>query len=744
MHFKDLKLMTKLIVAFITVGILPMAVVATILLNKTSDELSQQAFNQLTSIRQIKKNQVERYLNTVQSQIVTFSQDRMVVDAMRGFAEAYDKVLTDNSVDAGQLARFRTGVRDYYDKEFGRVYAEATSVRPDVDGLLNAVGETGIALQHYYISANANPLGSKDKLDRAADRSAYSELHGRVHPVIRSYLKKFGYYDIFLIHPQTGTIVYSVFKELDYATSLLDGPYAGTNFAEAFRQASQATDPDTVIIADFKTYAPSYEAPAGFIASPIFDGGRKIGVAVFQFPIDTLNAIMKERDGMGETGETYLVGADKLMRSDSFLDPEHHSVAASFADPTKGSVDTEAARNALAGKAGTKIIIDYNGNPVLSAYTPVSSGGLKWALLAEIDEAEAFAAVRAMRWITLLVAGVGFAAVLAVAWLIGRSIAGPIKRITEKMDAGADQVASASGEIATTSHSLAEGASEQAASIEETGASLEEMASVTRQNAEHGEQADRLMKEANTVVTKANSAMEGLKSSMAEISAASEETSKIIKTIDEIAFQTNLLALNAAVEAARAGAAGAGFAVVADEVRNLAIRAADAARNTSELIEGNVAKIASGSKLVQSTDEAFTEVAEKASKVGALVGEIATASKEQAQGIDQVNQAVNEMDRVTQQNAASAEESASAAEEMSGQAIQMKAMVDQLNTLVQGAKGRRIDTPEETVFAPKRKAGRNIKAGAKTIAGRTSASGTGNTTDRPDQVIPFGEDFEDF
>jgi methyl-accepting chemotaxis protein len=179
--------------------------------------------------------------------------------------------------------------------------------------------------------------------------------------------------------------------------------------------------------------------------------------------------------------------------------------------------------------------------------------------------------------------------------------------------------------------------------------------------------------------------MDELTHSMAEIAKSSEETSKIIKTIDEIAFQTNLLALNAAVEAARAGEAGAGFAVVADEVRNLAMRAAEAAKNTANLIEDTVKKVQGGSSLVDSANEAFTRVSENASKVGGLIAEIAAASSEQAQGIEQVNTAVTEMDQVTQSNAASAEESASASEEMSAQAEQMRSMVGELVALVDGS-----------------------------------------------------------
>lgn len=270
-------------------------------------------------------------------------------------------------------------------------------------------------------------------------------------------------------------------------------------------------------------------------------------------------------------------------------------------------------------------------------------------------------------------------------FVILRSITGPINRIITGLNEGAGQVASASGQVSQASQSLAEGASEQAASIEETSSSLEEMSSMTKQNADNAGQADNLMKEASHVVSEANSSMTELTTSMQEISKASDETQKVVKTIDEIAFQTNLLALNAAVEAARAGEAGAGFAVVAEEVRNLALRSADAAKNTAVQIEGTVKKIKSGSELVARTNDAFGKVAESSSKVGELVAEIAAASNEQAQGIDQTNIAVADMDKVVQQNAANAEESASASEELRAQAEEMTVMVGNLTALVGGS-----------------------------------------------------------
>ncbi|CAB1082671.1 Methyl-accepting chemotaxis protein [Olavius algarvensis Delta 1 endosymbiont] len=262
----------------------------------------------------------------------------------------------------------------------------------------------------------------------------------------------------------------------------------------------------------------------------------------------------------------------------------------------------------------------------------------------------------------------------------------PINTLTQSMFESADHVTVASGQVSTSSQLLAEISSEQAASIEETSASMEEMDSMTKNNAVNASQADNLMKDANQVVNTANESMGKLIQSMVDISKASEETSKIIKTIDEISFQTNLLALNAAVEAARAGEAGAGFAVVADEVRNLAMRAAEAASNTARLIEETVKKVNLGEDLVSKTNEAFGQVAESTAKVGDLVSEISAASKEQSDGIEQINATVAEMDKTVQQNAASAEESASLSEEMSAQSEQLKSYIGELLQLIRGTK----------------------------------------------------------
>ena len=285
----------------------------------------------------------------------------------------------------------------------------------------------------------------------------------------------------------------------------------------------------------------------------------------------------------------------------------------------------------------------------------------------------------------LLVGIISIAASLVLFLLvIMRAMFKPIRRMGAGLSESATTVATATSQLAEVVQSLAQGASEQAASIQETSSALEEMNAMTKKNAANAAQGDSYMQETRHIVAGANKAMGQLSLSMEEISRASEETSKIIKTIDDIAFQTNLLALNAAVEAARAGEAGAGFAVVAGEVRSLALRAADAARNTSALIEGTVVKVKEGSALVKTTSEAFGDVAQSTGRVEKLVAEIATASREQAQGIEQISRSLAEIDAVVQRVAANAEESASACEQMNDQSGQMRGFVGSLVDLVSG------------------------------------------------------------
>ncbi len=704
----------KVIVLFLIAGIVPFVVMGFFGHRASSKALKQQGFNQLLSARETKKMQIENYFSTIRKQIKTFSEDRMIIDATNSFRVAFPEFRMENYISDSDINKYKSVVENYYTGDFENEYKRQNNGKQsNAVSYLEQLDDNSIAMQYHLIAANPNPLGEKHKLDTvdvADGRSSYNKTHRVYHPVIREYLEQFGYYDIFIVDPDSGNIIYSVFKELDFATSLKDGPYANTNFGRVFNDVNVSTDPNYVKLVDFEPYAPSYEGAASFIASPIFDGEKKIGVLIFQMPIDQINMVMTSGNdwksvGLGDSGETYIVGEDFTMRNQSrFLieDKEGYLeqvktlgmnqdligiIKAKDSTILLQKVETKGTRAAITGKSNVEIFPDYRNVPVLSAYAPLVIEDVNWAIMAEMDEEETLRPVAALAKQAMKIAGGMIALIVGMGFLVTRvtgKVTYVIKKIINSLTECSEQISSASGEVSSSSQALAQGSSEQASSLEETSASMEEMASITKQNANNAGEAAKLVDLCSISAENGNKAVKDMNTSMEEINGSSKKIAEIIKVIDGIAFQTNLLALNAAVEAARAGEHGKGFAVVAEEVRNLAQRSATAAKDTQTLIEDSIDKANNGTKISEKCGEALEDIVKNVKKATDLTKEIKNASGEQSEGIEQVSTAVQQMDQLTQQNAASSEETAAASEELSAQSQSLMEQVKVLSAQVGG------------------------------------------------------------
>ncbi len=660
----------RLLLALLAVSLLPLAIMGYATYLSAAKSIEQKAQEQLQTVNAVTAKAVTRYFNTMEEQLRITADNRMTLEALESFTKGFKSILKENAVTETELDEARTRLATYYNGEFASEFERQTDSEAPTAGFLENLTDEAAYLQYLYIRKNENPLGSKDALNAADDSSAYSAAHALYHPIFRGSLQRLNLYDFFLIDIDTGAIVYSVFKELDFATSLTNGSFAGTNFARAFQEAIRGGRRDVVAFSDFEKYLPSYKAPASFIAAPIYDGRDLRGAVVFQLPIEEMSEIIGERTGMGNTGETYAIGADRLFRSESRFTADL-DVDSAIINPTL-KVDTRAVRSAIdEGQTGTAIIDDYRGAKVLSSWSPItihkdSRGGDKnvtWALVSEIDQAEVLEPVYSLLKFVLIIFGVTTFGVVLVSSSIARRFTREARRQSALVDGiveNSQSLAGASEELTSVSQQMSASAEETTAQANLVSAAAEQVSGNTKLVSSSVENLVQSIHEiahsAQDAAAVARQSVEmaaDTSTTMDKLGASSSEIGQVVKVITTIAEQTNLLALNATIEAARAGDMGKGFAVVANEVKELARETAKATEDIGKKIEAMqsdtdraVKAIADITSVIEKIDHLQTKIATAVeeqsvttNEISRNVGEATTGSTEIAQNIIQVAQA---------------------------------------------------------------------------------------------------------
>ncbi|MEL6494139.1 MAG: adenylate/guanylate cyclase domain-containing protein [Cyanobacteria bacterium J06623_7] len=443
-----LSIQSKLMLMLLSVCISSIMAIAYVGYNNGRQALSNSIQNQLVSLREAKARDIENYFGRVRSQVQSISEVGSVVNAVKELKVAYQE-LEEQSLPIA----WNDELKNFYNKKFLPRLEQNTEGNPL---LYSYFPQTTAArhLQYNYIAANSNSIGEREFLNKANDGSKYSQIHSRIQPIYRNFVERFFYYDLFLIDAETGDILYTVEKETDFGTNVFTGPYASSSLAEVVKKASRGRNKDFVAISDFEPYSASYGIPAAFIASPIFDNSELIGILAFQISIDEINYIMTSdrnwsQNGLGKTGETYLVGPGYGMRSTSrfFIEePEAYFKAIKAEGLAKDKIEsikklnttilnqevnTPAVDNAFNNQTGYAIVEDYRGEQTLSAYRPLELDNLDWVINAQIDTAEAFSPIRAFQRRVLLATAIIVLFVTLIASILSYYFVKPIRALID-------------------------------------------------------------------------------------------------------------------------------------------------------------------------------------------------------------------------------------------------------------------------------------------------------------------------
>jgi methyl-accepting chemotaxis protein len=693
-------LTNPLLLALLGVSLIPMAFMGLTSYRTSSAALREQALKQLDTVNAVTAKSVERYFASLHQELAVLAEGRICAESLKDFTAGLTALRADNKVDDKALAAARRDLESFYTGEFTTEFSRRSDAAIDVRPLCDALDDDSAYAQYLYIRNNPNPIGSKLLLDAADDDSAYTKAHARHHPFFRGLVEKYGVADVFLIDAGSGKVVYNVTKETDFGASLREGPLVSSSLSTAFLQAVSSGRRDAVAFGQFQRYLPSCNEPASFMAAPIYEGRTLVGAVAFQVPIDKVNGIIGETTGMGRTGETYAVGADRLFRSDSRFIKEL-GVKTTIINPDF-KVDTAAVRSAIdEGKTGTAETADYRGVPSLVSWRPVTihrdaggRGDVRWALISEIDIAEVFQPVSRLLKLGLTVFGLTSAAVLGVSTLIARRLTREAARQAALVGGIVDNthaLASSSEELTSVSQQMSAAAEETTAQANLVSAAAEQVSGNTRTVSGSIDnlvasihEIARNAQDAATTARKAVDMASATSGTMAALGRSSQEIGAVIKVITSIAEQTNLLALNATIEAARAGEAGKGFAVVASEVKELARDTAKATEEIGARIESMqgdtqraVAAISEIGKVIEQIDSLQTKIAAAVEEQSVTTGEISRNISEATTGTSEIAENIVQVAQAAQSTAEGASNTQVSSQELARMAQALQRLVEE-------------------------------------------------------------------
>lgn len=729
----------KLLASFLFAGLIPVFTSSAYLYWQSSQTIKEEVFSKLESIRSLKAKAIENYFKLLRDQTLSFAHNEAVKKSFKSLNQGFHQFTQEQMFSQIDNLNHKKKLKAYYEKEFANEYEKKNSRKIEVASLLAGISNDGAALQVEYIVDNTNQLGSKHLLSNVNKKGLYHVAHSEAHTDYKEYLEKFELYDIFIIDGENGDIIYTVFKELDFGTSLKTGPFKNSGLAKAFKNAMLLENDKDVVVEDYSQYTPSYDGPAGFIAAPIWIEGQKKGVIAFQISFDKINSIALEKTGNDKTLETFLVGNDFKMRSDTGMGSHFHNVNTSFRDPEKGSIKTSAIIKALNGEVVQEVGLNYLGISSVMSVARFDFFNHRWAIASIIDEKEAFAALKKMQIAFLFFIIISAIVVTFLATWFARKMGNSLLHITNGLRDEALLVKKTSDILALMSSDLSSATSQQASSLQQTVAAVDEISAMITRNADSAtsstktsqiskESALRGKDKVELMLQSINSISDGNRHLYEEMKKSNQQIAEIVdviqdisqktQVINDIVFQTKLLSFNASVEAARAGEHGKGFAVVAEEVGNLASMSGKAASEINEMLMNSVKKVTdivedtkqvmgsliqnSSSKVEFGTStavdcaQALDDILLNVTSVNDMIREISMACQEQSVGVKEVNSAMSSLDSATQKNSESAGESSRTAGDLNLQAERLNQLIDQLTILVNGKLENESNIGEKT------------------------------------------------